>query len=105
MALYVVTFNHPDAEGWARHLMAHIRYLNALIEQGVLRASGPFVGDPDRTAMLIIEAADQKALLEIIGADPFAIEGLIHDMTVNEWDPIFGAFNADSSYAGRAPTG
>ena len=55
--------------------------------------------------MLIIEAADQKALLEIIGADPFAIEGLIHDMTVNEWDPIFGAFNADSSYAGRAPTG
>lgn len=105
MALYVVTYNHPDAEGWAKHVMPHVQYLNDLLKRGVLRASGPFVGTPDRSAMLIIEATDQKALLEIIAEDPFAVEGLIHDMTISEWDPIFGAFNADSSYAGRQPGG
>lgn len=45
------------------------------------------------------------ALLDIIAGDPDAVEGLIHDMTIVEWDPIFDAFNADSSYAGRAPGG
>ncbi|MDP1630753.1 MAG: YciI family protein [Caulobacter sp.] len=105
MALYVVTYSHPDAEGWARHVMAHVDYLQALLKQGVLRASGPFVGTPDRSAMLVMAADNQQALLEIISQDPFAIEGLIHDMTISEWDPIFGAFNADSSYAGRAPGG
>lgn len=45
------------------------------------------------------------ALLDIIAGDPDAVEGLIHDMTIVKWGPIFGAFNADSSYAGRAPGG
>jgi uncharacterized protein YciI len=103
MALYVVTYEHPDAEGWGKHVMAHVQYLKDLLATGDLLASGPFVGTPDRSAMLIMSAPDQAALLEIIGRDPFAIEGLIHNMTITEWDPIFGAFNDRSTWAGRAP--
>lgn len=40
--------------------------------------------------MLIIEAPDRSALDTIIASDPFAIAGLIEDMTVTEWEPIFG---------------
>ncbi len=81
--------------------MPHIHYLQKLLKEGVLRASGPFTGNPDRKAMLIIKADDRAHLDRIIDADPFAIEKLIENMSVAEWDPIFGAFNADSSFPGR----
>ncbi len=101
MPLYVVTFEHHDEARWKQHLMAHIKYLQDLLKDGTLRASGPFPGNPDRKAMLIISAPDRAALDAIIDADPFAIENLIENMTVAEWDPIFGVFNADSSYPGQ----
>ena len=104
MPLYVVTYTHPDATGWAAHLAAHVGYLQDLLAAGTLRASGPFTGAPDRRAMLILHAADRPALDALVDADPFAEHGLIADLTVAEWDPIFGAFNADSSYAGRLQT-
>jgi uncharacterized protein YciI len=100
--LFVVTYEHPDAAGWHAQLMPHIDYLRELLGEGVLRASGPFAGNPDRKAMLLIAAPDRAALDAIVARDPFAIHGLIANMTVAEWDPIFGAFNADSSQAGQA---
>jgi len=102
MTLFVVSYCHPDEAGWRQHIMAHVGYLKQLLAQGVLRASGPMPGEADRRAMLIIAAPDRTALDAIVAADPFAIEGLIEDMTVAEWDPIFGAFNSDSSMAGQA---
>lgn len=98
MPLFVVTFEHPDEARWRQHLMPHIAYLQKLLKDGTLRASGPFPGHAERKAMLIIAAADRAALDAIIAADPFAVEDLIANMTVAEWDPIFGVFNADSSY-------
>ena len=41
--------------------------------------------------MLIIDTPDRSALDAIIASDPFAVEGSIEDMTITEWDPIFGA--------------
>lgn len=105
MALFVVTYDHPDAEGWQTHVMAHVRYLQDLLKTGELLASGPFVGTAEKSAMLIMSAPDQRTLLEVIARDPFAIEGLIQNMTITEWDPIFGAFNDRSSWAGRTPGG
>lgn len=104
MPLYVVTYSHPDATGWAEHLPAHIGYLQDLLAEGSLRASGPFTGAPDRQAMLILHAADRAGLDALVAADPFAEHGLIADLAVAEWDPIFGAFNADSTYPGKLQT-
>ena len=97
MSLWIVTFTHPDAVGWQRQLMPHIDYLRRLIDNNVLRASGPMPGEADKKAMLIIAAPDRAALDAIIAADPFAEHGLIGELTVTEWDPIFGVFNAESS--------
>ncbi len=104
MPLYVVTYTHPDAKGWAEHLPAHIGYLQDLLAAGTLRASGPFTGAPDRKALLILHAADRAGLGALVAADPFAEHGLIADLTVAEWNPIFGAFNADSSHPGQLQT-
>lgn len=101
MPLYAVTYAHPDEAGWAEHVMAHVRYLRDLLKDGTLRASGPLPGAAVKSALLILSAPDQITLLDIIARDPFAIHGLIHDMTISEWDPIFGVFNADSSMPGQ----
>ena len=104
MPVYVVTYAHPDAAGWAEHVAAHVGYLQDLLADGTLLASGPFTGTPDRAALLILQAADRAALDALIAGDPFAEQGLIADLTVREWDPIFGAFNPRSSLPGRLQT-
>lgn len=97
MAFFLVTMAHPDGEGWATHLKAHIDYLEMLVDEGTLRASGPLKDTPLRTGFLIL-LADSKAEAEaIVAKDPFAIEGLIETLTIVEWDPLFGAFANESS--------
>lgn len=101
MTIFVVTYTHPDEDGWAKHVMAHVTYLQDLLKTGELLASGPFSGTTHKSAMLVMQAPDRAALEATIARDPFAIEGLIEGMTINEWDPLFGAFNASSSMPGR----
>lgn len=101
MPLYVVRFHHPDAAGWQEQLMPHIAFLQQLLREGSLKASGPLQGAADKAALLLIEAADRAALDAIIARDPFAEHGLIAEMVVEEWDPLFGVFNALSSMPGQ----
>lgn len=101
MPLYAITYEHPDEEGWRRHLPPHIGWLQDRLSDGSLIASGPFKNDEGRAAMLIMSAPDADELARLIEGDPFSVEGLIANMTVREWDPIFGAFNAQSSMPGR----
>ncbi|GGF33770.1 YciI family protein [Subtercola lobariae] len=97
MSLYVALFTHPDEAGWAEHLDEHVQYLLQLIAQGKLRASGPLVGTPQKRAVLIISAENREEAEGIIAADPYDIHGMITDLVLEEWDPIFGAFNAEST--------
>lgn len=97
MSFFIVTMSHPDGDGWGRHVRAHVRYLEALVADGTLRASGPLRGTPLRTGFLIMLAKDRSDVEAIIAKDPFAVEGLIETLTIAEWDPLFGAFAAESS--------
>ena len=97
MPFFVVTYVHRDEEGWRKHVIPHVQYLQAKLKDGSLRASGPMVGMPERAALLIMTAPDKQAVLDLIEQDPFKIEGLVDDMTVAEWDPMFGAFQEDPS--------
>lgn len=100
MAFFLITMSHPDGDGWATHLKAHIDYLEMLVDKDTLRASGPLKDTRLRTGFLII-LADNKAEVEaIVAKDPFAIEGLIEELTIIEWDPLFGAFSHESSRKG-----
>ena len=101
MPLYAVTYEHPDEAGWRQHLAPHITWLQERIKDGSLLASGPFNDSPQRAALLIIFSLDRASLDALIASDPFATEGLIENMTVREWDPIFGAFNERSSRPGQ----
>lgn len=104
MPLFAITYAHPDEEGWRRHLAAHVGWLQDRLADRALLASGPFTGEPQKTALLIMAAPDREAIEALIATDPFAVEGLIADMTIREWDPIFGAFNPRSSYPGQLQT-
>lgn len=101
MPLFVVTYEHPNEAGWKEHMMPHILWLQAQLKAGSLIASGPFSDRTVRPAMLILSAPDRPTLDALIATDPFAEQGLIDNMTVNEWDPIFGVFNAQSSMPGQ----
>lgn len=97
---FVVTMSHPDGNGWGRHVMPHVDYLKGLIAKGKLRASGPVVGSGLRSGLLIFDVADRAELDTLIATDPFALEGLIVDLSVTEWNPMFGAFATDASGTG-----
>lgn len=97
MAFYIVTMTHPDGPEWNEHVVVHVEYLLDLIEQGVLKASGPLKGTPLRAGFLIMQADSREAVEAIVADDPFAREGLIVSLQIEEWDPLFGAFGAESS--------
>jgi len=97
MQTFVVTYEHPDDDGWRLHLMPHIAWLRERVADGSLLASGPLDSQGVKAALLLVAAADRAGLDAIIAGDPFAEQGLIANMTVRVWDPIFGVFNQRSS--------
>ncbi|MFM5916190.1 MAG: YciI family protein [Novosphingobium sp.] len=97
MKFFVVTMTHPDGPGWGEHVLPHVEYLNGLITAGKLRASGPVVGGALRAGLLLFTVDGREELDALIAADPFAIEGLIEELTVTEWNPMFGAFAGEAA--------
>ena len=100
MAFFLVTMTHPDGKGWGQHVVAHVGYLRGLIEVGKIRASGPVYGLGKRAGFILMTVDDIEQARQLVVEDPFSTEGLIDDLTILEWDPMFGAFAEDSQ---RAP--
>lgn len=82
---------HPDGEGWGRHVAAHVAFLNGLIGAGQIRASGPVTGLGKRAGFIIMTVASADEARALIEQDPFAVEGLIDELTIVEWTPMFGS--------------
>lgn len=101
MKFFVVRMSHPDGPEWNHHVRAHVDYLKALIARGKVRACGRVLGLPLRSGLIIFTVTDRAELDTLIAGDPFSIAGIIAELVVTEWDPLFGAFEADSS--GHAP--
>ena len=99
MTVYIVRYTHPDVPGWRTQLEAHTKWLLARLADGTLKASGPLKSsaDGEREALLVLVADDRAALDRIIATDPYAIYDLISGMDILEWDPLFGAFQPESS--------
>jgi uncharacterized protein len=89
---FVVTYFRSDDTAWEEHLRAHVDYLSRLLEVGSLRASGPLLGTPQTSSMLILSVASREEAFETIAADPYVAQGAVTKFTVTEWDPMFGAF-------------
>lgn len=88
---------HPDGEGWGQHVGAHIAFLNRLIDAGKIRASGPVTGLGKRAGFIIMTVASADEARALIEQDPFAVEGLIDELTIVEWTPMFGSLGGSNS--------
>lgn len=55
-----------------------------------------------RAGFLIAKPDDEETVRDWIAGDPHAVHGLAAEMTVTAWDPIFGAFAEESSFAAGA---
>ena len=97
MAFFLVTMTHPDGDGWGRHVMPHVDYLRGLIDAGKILASGPVKGLGKRAGFIIMTVDDRDEVDRLIAADPFALEDLIDELTILEWDPMFGALAENSA--------
>ncbi len=47
--------------------------------------------------MLILAAPSREDARRIVEQDPYTIEGLVSDMTITEWNPIFGTYQLEAS--------
>ena len=97
MAFFLVTMTHPDGDGWGRHVIPHVNYLRGLIEAGKIRASGPVTGLGKRAGFIIVTVDSREEVERLVAEDPFAIEGLIDELTILDWDPMFGTFAEDAA--------
>ena len=105
MAFFLVTMTHPNGEGWGLHVLTHVNFLQTLIDAGKIRASGPVTGLGKRAGFIIVTADNRDEVEQMIAQDPFSIEGLIDDLTILEWDPMFGIFANDVSREGAIAAG
>ena len=84
--LYAVFWNAPDPSRMAPHLAAHLDYTIGLEKQGLLFASGPFVGEgaPPGGGMTILRAENLAAARRLAEADPFVLAG-VRGFEIREW--------------------
>lgn len=96
MPFILVTMTHPDGDGWGKHVSEHVTFLKGLINAGKIRVSGPVTGLGKRAGFIIMTVADPNEARRLIKQDPFAKEGLIDELTVLEWNPMFGSLESAS---------
>ena len=64
-----------DKEGLKAHHPAHRTYLRSFLENGQLRAAGPFADDAG--ALWVVDADTAEAAEEIVKGDPLVDAGII----------------------------
>lgn len=90
MAKFVAIVTFGDAEKRMQARPHHRAYLQQLLAEGKLHESGPWADDSG--ALIIYEAAGQTEAQALLGADPYsAVDGIIADVRLLEWNRIFSA--------------
>ncbi len=92
MSIFAVEYVYdPDQEGLrAEHRPEHRAWLEGLVEQGRVLASGPFADGSG--ALLVFSSETESHLNELVGQDPFAREGVISAVKTTAWNPVIGVF-------------
>ncbi|MDV8000406.1 YciI family protein [Rhodococcus sp. IEGM 1408] len=91
MPLFAVTYRYEAAQTEEREANkpSHREWLSEQVRAGTIRSVGPFVDGSG--ALLLVQAADSRAARELVADDPHCLRGLVPEITVREWLPIFGA--------------
>ena len=87
MPLFAVTITFTDdAERRQQVRPTHREYLKSLLEAGKLHESGPFVDDSG--ALLVYDAVDVAEVQELLANDPYAPNGIVASVSINEWNRV-----------------
>ncbi|MDP9359381.1 MAG: YciI family protein [Chloroflexota bacterium] len=90
MAKFAAIVTFGDAEKRLETRPRHRAHLQQLLAEGKLHESGPWADDSG--ALIIYEAADQTEAQALLDADPYtAVDGIITDVRLLEWNRIFPA--------------
>lgn len=94
MALFAVEYTYSDATAAARdeHRPEHRAWLGDLVEQGVVRATGPWADGSG--ALILVDVADEAAARELMAQDPFSQRDLVDAVRITGWNPVMGVFNS-----------
>jgi uncharacterized protein YciI len=68
---------------------AHREYVHDLHARGIIRMSGPLASDAG--AVLVYRADDEDAARALIAEDPYAIEGVVDEVSLREWTVVVPA--------------
>lgn len=92
MSVFAVEYVYgaESAESRNEHRPAHREWLNHLVSQGTVLASGPFVDDAG--ALLLFVADSEAELNDLLKQDPFAAVGVISAVKTTQWNPVIGVF-------------
>lgn len=93
MSVFAVEYVYGPESSELRdeHRPAHREWLNGLVEQGAVLASGPFADNAG--ALLIFTAENEDGLHGLLSQDPFAVAGAISAVKTSEWKPVIGMFS------------
>ncbi len=91
MTIFAITYVHPDEQRWNQFLEPHLEWIQRHLDDDTIVASGPLHDQPELSALIIMDARDRAHVDQLIAEDPFVSEGLVTELTVLRWEPIFGA--------------
>jgi uncharacterized protein YciI len=86
MAKYAVVIEFPDPARVNEVRPKHREYLAALLKQGKLYATGPFVDNTG--ALLVYDVADEAEARQLLADDPYGQAGVVKVVSVNEWNVV-----------------
>ena len=90
MALFALVLEFgPDEATRLATRPSHREYLQQLLDEGKLVASGPWVDDTG--ALMIFEAADEAEARALVEADPYTAAGVAARSELKEWKRVFAA--------------
>jgi len=88
---YIVTsvyHNEPALQDEIRP--RHLAYLHALVESGLLVASGPWGPEEEPGGIWLIRADTKTEAQAMVDADPFMSHGLVASVQIRAWKPLLG---------------
>lgn len=93
MAIFAAWVTYTNHEERLRVRPTHREYLDQLLTDGKLVASGPFTDETG--ALLIYNAADEAEVRAIMAADPNSSVGAFASIEIKEWNRVFAETTAE----------
>lgn len=89
---FLLTYHYTDdyLEKRGQYRNAHLRHAWAAQQRGEVLLAGA-AGDPPDCAVLVFDCASAAVIEQFVQADPYYLNGLVRDYTIQPWTTVVGA--------------